>query len=146
MAFRTPEILSFKNNIEQTDGGFARRKNNGDTKPPSENRYTIIIFPRMDYLFTEDIWERTHDDRDGKIFLVTIIERFFCFRPLAFSKQINHLLKTVDYIPHTSLWPSVAYTVIFSQFDDAPTPDEFSHHHRDTQNTPIPFRFETVHK
>ena len=33
MAFRTSEILPFKNNFEQTDRGFARRQNNGDTPP-----------------------------------------------------------------------------------------------------------------
>ena len=81
MAFRTSEMLSFKNNIEQTDFGLARRQNNGYTKPPSENRCTIIIFPRMNALFTEDIWERTHDDRDGKIHRVTTIERFVLFSP-----------------------------------------------------------------
>ena len=79
MAFRTSEILSFKNNIEQTDRGLARRQNNGDIKPPSENQCTIIIFLRMNSLFTEDIWERTHDDCDGKILLVTTIKRFFWF-------------------------------------------------------------------
>ena len=100
----------------------------------------------MNYLFTEDIWERTHDDRDRKILPVTTIERLFCFRPLAFATRINHLLKTVDHTPHTSLWPSVAYIVIVSPPADAPTPDEFSHHHRDTRDTPIPFRCETVHK
>ena len=108
MAFCTSEILSFKNNIEQTDSRLARRQNNSDTKPPSENRCTIIIFPRMNSLFTEDIWERTHDDRDGKILLVTTIDQFFCFRPLAFATRINHLLKTIDHTPHTSLWPSIA--------------------------------------
>ena len=77
MAFCTSEMLSFKNDLEHTDFGLARRQNNGDTKPPSENRCTIIIFPRMNYLFTEDIWERTHYDRDGKILLVRSIERFF---------------------------------------------------------------------
>ena len=85
MAFPTSEILSFKNNIEQTDFGLARRQNKVDTKPPSGNRCTIIIFPIMNYLFTEDIWERTHDDRDGKILRFTTIERFFCFRLLEFA-------------------------------------------------------------
>ena len=85
MAFRTSEILSFKNNIEQTDSGLARRQNNGDTKPTSKNRCTIIIFLRINYLFTEDIWEITHDDRDRKILLVTTIERFFCYRLLEFA-------------------------------------------------------------
>ena len=56
MAFCTSEILSFKNNTEQTDGGLAGRQNNGNTKPHSKNRCTIINFPRMNYLFTEDIW------------------------------------------------------------------------------------------
>ena len=79
MAIRTSEILSFKNNIEQTDGGLARRQSNGDTKPPSENRCTIIIFPRTNSLFTEDIWEITHDYRDRKILLGTTNERFFVF-------------------------------------------------------------------
>ena len=100
--------------IEQTDGGLARRQNNGDNKPFSENRCIIIIFPRMNALFTEDIWERTHYDRDGKILLVRSIERFFCFRPLAFATRINHLLKTVDHTPHTSLWPSVSNAAITS--------------------------------
>ena len=68
-----------KKNIEQTDGGLARHQNNGDNKPFSENRCIIIIFARMNVLFTEDIWERTHDDCDGKILLVTTIERFFIF-------------------------------------------------------------------
>ena len=85
MAFRTSEILSFKNNIEQKDGGLARGQNNGYTKPPSENRCTIIIFPRMNSLFTDDIWERTHDDRDRKILLVTTIERFFLFSPASIN-------------------------------------------------------------
>ena len=76
----------------------------------------------MNALFTEDIWERTHDDRDGKILLVTTIERFFCFRPLAFATQINHLLKTVDNTPHTSLYPFVAYIAIIYPPDDAPKP------------------------
>ena len=98
----------------------------------------------MNSLFTEDIWERTHDDRDGNILLVTIIEQCFCFLALAFATQINHLLKTVDHTPHTSLWLSVAYIVIFSPPADAPTPDEFSHHHRDTRDTPIPFWCEMV--
>ena len=70
MAFRTSEILSFKNNIEQTDSALVRRQNNGDTKTPSKNRCTIIIFPIINYFFTEDIWERTHDDRYGNILLV----------------------------------------------------------------------------
>ena len=100
----------------------------------------------MNSLFTEDIWERTHDDRDGKILLVTTIERFFRFRPLAFATRINHLLKTVDHTPHTLRWPSVAYIVIVSPPSDAPTPDEFYHHHRDTCDTPLPFRYKTVHK
>ena len=66
----------------------------------------------MNSLFTEDVWERTQDYRDGRILLVTTIERFFCFRPLAFATRIKHLLKTVDHTPHTSLWPSVTYIVI----------------------------------
>ena len=132
-------------NIEQTDGGLARRQNNGDNKPFSENRCIIIIFSTMNYLFTEDIWERTNYDRDGNILLVRSIERFFCFRPLAFATRIKHLLKTVDHTPHTSLWSSVAYIVIVSPPMDAPTPDEFSHHHCDTCDTPILFRCETVH-
>ena len=68
-----------KNSIKQTDGCLSRSQNNGDTKPFSENQRIIIIFPRMNTLFTEDIWERTQDDRDGKILLVTTIERFFVF-------------------------------------------------------------------
>ena len=76
-------------NIEQTDGDLARRKNNGDNKPFSKNRCIIIIFQRMNSLFTEDIWERTVYDRDGKILLVRSIERFSCFRPLAFATQKN---------------------------------------------------------
>ena len=92
MAFRTSEILSFKNNIKQTDGGLARRQNNGDTKTPSKNRCTIIIFPRTNSLFTEDIWEITHDDCDGKILLVTTVKRFFCYRPLEFATRIKNLL------------------------------------------------------
>ena len=92
MAFRTSEILSFKNNIEQTDRSLARRQNNVDTKPPSENRCTIIIFPRMNDLFTDDNWEKTHDDRDRKILRVTTIVQFFCFRPLEFATRKNNLL------------------------------------------------------
>ena len=60
--------------------------------PPSKNRCTIVVFPRMNSLYTEDFWERTHDNCDGKILRVTTIERFFCFRPLAFATQINNLL------------------------------------------------------
>ena len=91
MAFRTYEILSFKNNIEQTDFGLARRQNNSDTKTPSKNRCIIIIFPRMNFLFTEDILERTHDDRDRNILRVTTIEQFY-FCPLEFVTRINNLL------------------------------------------------------
>ena len=96
----------------------------------------------MNALFTEDTWERTHNDRDGKILLVRSIERFFCSRPLALSTGINNLLKTVDHTPHTSLWPSVLYIAIASPPSDAPTPDKFSHHHRDTRDYPIPFWYE----
>ena len=49
MAFCTSEILSFKNNTEQTDSGLERRQNNGDTKPTSENRLTIVIFPKNEF-------------------------------------------------------------------------------------------------
>ena len=146
MVFRTSEILSFKKTFEQTHGGLARRQNNGDNKPFSENRCIIIIFPRMNSLFTEDIWERTFYDRDGKILMVRSIERFFLFSPASIRYANKHLLKTVDHTPHTSLWPSVAYIVIVSPPADAPTLDEFSHHFRDTRDTPILFRCKTVHK
>ena len=35
-----------KKNIEETDGGLARRQNNGDNKPFSENRCIRIIFSK----------------------------------------------------------------------------------------------------
>ena len=56
-------------------------------------------FPRMNSLFTDDIWEITVYDRDRKILLVRGIEQFFCFRPLAFPTRKKHLLKTVDHTP-----------------------------------------------
>ena len=125
---------------------MARPQNNGDNKPFSEKRCIIIIFPRMNYLFTEDIWERTVYDRDRKMLLVRIIERFFCFRPLEFATQKKHLLKTVDHTPkHITMELHCLYCHFFSPAD-SPTPDEFSHHHHDTCDTPILFRCETVHK
>ena len=77
MAFRTSEILPSKNKVKQKNIGLARRQNNGDINPPSKNRCTIIVIPIINSLFTEDFWERTHNDSDGKILRVTTIERFF---------------------------------------------------------------------
>ena len=93
----------------------------------------------MNSLFKEDIWKRTHDDCDGNIVLVTTIERFFCFRPLAFATRINHLFKNIDHTPNTSLWPSIAYIVIVYPPADAPTSDEFSHHYHGTYDNPLRF-------
>ena len=100
----------------------------------------------MNSLFTEDILERTVYHRDGKILLVRNIEQLFCFCRPAYATRKEHLLKTVDHKPHTLLWTSIAYIVIVSPPADALTPDEFSHHHCVTRDTPILFRYKTVHK
>ena len=92
MAFLTSEILPSKNNVKQTDRSLAKRQNNGDTPPYFQKPEYHCRFSQNEFFLTEDFWERTHDDCDGKILRVTTIERFFCFRPLAFATRINNLL------------------------------------------------------
>ena len=146
MAFRTSEILPSKNNVEQTDSGLARRQNIGDTKPSFRkpvyhNRFSKNEFSLHRGYLVNNTWWSWREDPFGHDY-----QAIFCFRLLAFAMQINHPLKTVDHTPHTSLWPSVAYIVIVSPPADAQTPDDFSYHHRDTRDTPIPFRCKTVRK